>query len=110
MFCTKCGNQLDSRDRFCAQCGAVTAVGPQFTPGAVYGRLTRPRLERKLAGVCSGIARYFGVDPILIRILAIALLIWPTGVGLILYIACWIMMPNDPIALPAATAEPVPTA
>ncbi|MBS1873012.1 MAG: PspC domain-containing protein [Acidobacteria bacterium] len=101
MFCTKCGIQLEERDRFCSQCGAETGRGMQQAPGAVYSRLSRPRIDRKMAGVCSGIARYFGVDPTLIRILALALAIWPLGVGVIIYIVCWIVMPNDPLALPA---------
>lgn len=102
MFCTACGVQLQERDRFCSQCGTATGIGvPPREPGTVYNRLTRPRDDRKIAGVCSGLARYFGVDPVLLRILAVALLIWPTGLGLVAYVICWIVMPNDPLMLPA---------
>jgi phage shock protein C len=101
MFCTACGEQLEERARFCMQCGAATGRGTQQAPGTVYNRLSRPRDDRKLAGVCAGLARYFGVDVTLLRILAIALAIWPVGVGVIVYIICWIVMPNDPLLLPA---------
>lgn len=107
MFCTKCGVKLEDRDRFCAQCGTPTGAGMQQAPGTVYNRLSRPLIDRKVAGVCSGVARYFGVDPVLVRVLAIALAIWPTGVGVIMYIACWIVMPNDPVPVPAAAPQPV---
>lgn len=106
MFCTSCGNQLQDRDRFCSQCGTAASAGqPAQTTGTTYGRLARPRDDRKIAGVCSGIARYFGVDPVLVRILAVALLIWPTGLGLVLYLVCWIVMPNEPYLLPAASTS-----
>lgn len=104
MFCTKCGVQLGDRARFCFECGTPTGQGTQLAPGTVYNRLSRPREDRKVAGVCAGIARYFGVDVTLVRILAVALSIWPPGVGVIAYIVCWIAMPNDPYLLPAANS------
>jgi phage shock protein PspC (stress-responsive transcriptional regulator) len=70
----------------------------------VYNRLSRPRDDRKIAGVCAGIARYLGVDAVIVRILMVVLAIWPPGVGVILYIVCWMVMPNDPLMLP----EPAP--
>ncbi len=108
MFCTKCGTQLNDRDRFCSQCGTATGYGVQQDPTTVYNRLSRPRVDRKIAGVCAGLARYFGVDVTLVRILMVALLIWPTGVGLIIYVIAWIAMPNDPLMLPAP-ASPITT-
>lgn len=106
MFCTKCGTELEGRARFCMQCGTPTGAGTQQEPGTVYNRLSRPYADRKVAGVCGGIARYFGVDATLVRILAVALAIWPPGVGLIIYLVCWMVMPNDPAPLPAR-AQPV---
>jgi phage shock protein C len=63
-------------------------------------RLTRPMAEKKIAGVCAGIARYFGIDVTLVRIIMVCLAFWPPSVGLILYIVCWIVMPKDPLLLP----------
>jgi phage shock protein C len=107
MFCTKCGTEVGELARFCSQCGTATGRGLQAQAAAtMYNRLARPRDDRKLAGVCSGIARYMGLDVTLVRILAVVLALWPPGVGLIIYIVCWIVMPNDPFLLP----EPVHTA
>jgi phage shock protein C len=108
MFCTKCGVELTDSDRFCSQCGTQTGARLRQTEvGNVWNRLSRPRDDRKLAGVCAGLARYLGVDVSLVRILTVVLSIWPIGLGVILYIVCWIVMPNDPVALPAAENTPV---
>ena len=101
MFCTKCGVEIGERARFCSECGTATGRGSQQAPGTVYNRLSRPREDRKGAGVCAGIARYLGVDVTLMRILFVALSIWPVGVGVIVYIVCWVVMPNDLLLLPA---------
>jgi phage shock protein C len=102
MYCTKCGTQLKDADRFCSQCGSSTGRGVRPpVVGNLYNRLARPREDRKVAGVCAGIARYMGVDVTVVRVLMIVLAIWPPAVGLIVYIVCWIVMPNDPLLLPA---------
>lgn len=101
MYCTKCGTEIEERARFCSQCGTATGRGGQQESTTVYNRLSRPREDRKMAGVASGLARYIGIDPVLARILFLVLAIWPVGVGVILYIVCWIVMPNDPYLLPA---------
>jgi phage shock protein C len=81
--------------------------------GSSYGTrqqrpLRRPRLDRKIAGVCAGLASYMDVDVTLIRIIFLVLLFWPPGVGLILYVVCWIVMPQEPLLLPPA-AQHSPT-
>ncbi len=60
-------------------------------------RLYRSRTDRKLAGVCGGIARYFGIDPIIPRLLLLVLVIG-AGVGLLAYVICWIAIPMEPAA------------
>ena len=102
MFCTACGVQLDDRARFCSQCGTATGKGTQQAPETVYSRLSRPREDRKIAGVCAGFARYLGVDVTLVRLIAVILIFCPIGVGPIAYLIAWIVMPNDPLRLPEA--------
>ncbi len=58
-------------------------------------RLYRSRTERVLGGVCGGIAEYFGVDPTLVRLLALVLIL-AGGVGIIAYIIAWIVIPEEP--------------
>ena len=56
--------------------------------------LTRSRKDRMIAGVCSGLARYFGVDVSMVRVIAILALIVGTA-GFWIYIILVICLPND---------------
>ena len=56
--------------------------------------LYRPRDDRMIAGVCSGIARRFGLEPTLVRILFVASLFLP-GPQILIYLAAWLLMPNE---------------
>jgi phage shock protein PspC (stress-responsive transcriptional regulator) len=58
-------------------------------------RLYRSRVDRKVAGVCGGIAEYFDIDPVFVRIAAF-LLMFPHGLGVIAYLVCWIAIPQRP--------------
>ena len=103
MFCTKCGSDLRDQDKFCSSCGTSAGRGPVIHPTE---RLSRPR-DGKIAGVCAGFARYFGVDVTLVRIIWLALTVWPVPCfGAITYIVAWIVMPKDPVTLPAPTMYP----
>jgi phage shock protein PspC (stress-responsive transcriptional regulator) len=57
-------------------------------------RLYRSRSDRVLGGVCGGIARYFNVDPVLVRVGAVAL-IFLGGAGLLAYVAAVLLIPNE---------------
>jgi len=61
-----------------------------------YKRLYRSGKNRVLAGVCGGVAEYFGVDPILIRILWAIIVFFPPGLGIILYMLFWIFVSRNP--------------
>ncbi|MBQ3680842.1 MAG: PspC domain-containing protein [Paludibacteraceae bacterium] len=60
-------------------------------------RLTRSSTDKKIAGVCGGIAAYFdGVDSTLIRVIAVILAVFAFGFGgLIVYIVLAIIIPLD---------------
>jgi phage shock protein C len=109
MFCTQCGSQLAEPARFCASCGAPTDPGfvkSRFEPP--HNRLSRPREDAKIAGVCAGYARYLGIDVTLVRILLLFLFLW-AGMGALFYIVSWIVMPRDPelrIAAAPAASQP----
>jgi phage shock protein C len=57
--------------------------------------LVRPRQGRILAGVCAGLARRFGVNPTLMRILFVVTLIVIPGSQIIVYPILWILMPSE---------------
>jgi phage shock protein C len=105
MFCTRCGIELSDTANFCSGCGAGTAnatVYTGFTRPSDARHLSRPLEGKKIAGVCAGVARYFGLDVTLVRILWVILSIWPPCVGVIAYIVCWFVMPRDPMPVMAA--------
>jgi len=102
MFCSHCGNKLDPASRFCTACGAGVAAAGPFPTGTPFQRtsqLTRPRANRMIAGVCAGFALHYGWDLNLVRIIT-ALCIVLTGVGVFAYIAAWVIIPEEPYALP----------
>jgi phage shock protein C len=103
MFCTKCGITLRDQDKFCSECGTNAGRG---TPIMRAERLSRPVTDTKIAGVCAGFARYFGVDVTLIRVIWLVFCVWPIPLfGVVAYIVAWIVMPKDPLALPAASMQ-----
>ena len=57
-------------------------------------RLYRIRDGRVVAGVCAGLAAYFGIDPTLVR-LAFALFTIFGGAGILLYLGAWIIIPEE---------------
>jgi phage shock protein C len=58
-------------------------------------RLTRPRKGRIIAGVSQGIANFFGINVILVRVLWL-LLFLPGGLpGLVPYLVLWLVMPSE---------------
>jgi phage shock protein C len=57
-------------------------------------RLYRIRDGRIVAGVCAGLAAYFGVDPTLVR-LAFVLLTFFGGLGVLLYLGAWMVIPDE---------------
>ena len=58
-------------------------------------RFLRSRDDRMIAGVCGGAARYFGVDPALLRIALVLLAILGVGTGALVYLACWLLVPEQ---------------
>lgn len=52
--------------------------------------------DKKLAGVCGGIAEFFGIDSTLVRLGYVALVIC-AGTGILLYILCALIIPKKPI-------------
>lgn len=62
--------------------------------------LVRPRDNRVIAGVCAGLARRFGWDPTVVRVLFVVSLLLP-GPQVLIYLALWVIMPEE--ATPDAT-------
>jgi phage shock protein PspC (stress-responsive transcriptional regulator) len=58
-------------------------------------RLRRSRAERKIAGVCGGLGEFTDIDPVLFRVLFVVLA-FMGGMGILLYVAFWLAMPDAP--------------
>ena len=58
-------------------------------------RLYRSRTDKVLGGVCSGLANYFVLDPVLIRV-AWVIAFFAGGFGLLAYLIAWIVIPQEP--------------
>jgi len=68
----------------------------------------RRSTDKMVAGVAAGLAEYFSIDPVIMRIAFVALALMG-GPGLVLYIVMWIVMPEAVPAI-APTATPTPPA
>jgi phage shock protein PspC (stress-responsive transcriptional regulator) len=73
-----------------------------------YKRLMRSSTDRKIAGVCGGIAEYFDIDSTVVRLVWLVLLFIPVPIvpSIVAYIVAWLVMPQAPVPVAAATAPP----
>ncbi|MBA8826694.1 phage shock protein PspC (stress-responsive transcriptional regulator) [Saccharopolyspora lacisalsi] len=58
-------------------------------------RFRRSREDRMIAGVCGGAAKLFGTDAVLVRIFLVAATLLGFGTGILVYAACWLLVPED---------------
>lgn len=104
MFCTHCGTSLDNSANFCPNCGvAIKDGGRPYAQSPQSPNPPRPlfRLasDKKIAGVCSGVAYYLNMDITLFRVLFAAVTV-ATGIVplLIAYAIAWAIMPlGEPV-------------
>ena len=59
-------------------------------------KLYRSRVDRKIVGVCGGLAEYFGIDPTLVRLLFVLGLIFVGGT-LLAYLILALVIPEEPV-------------
>src|SRR5438105_8690985 len=96
MICANCQKQIADGSNFCYSCGAKqpTTSSASGDPG-VRKRLVRSSTDKKIAGVCAGLADYFDLDVTIIRILWF-LAVFFAGTGVLAYIILWIVLPVAP--------------
>jgi len=71
-------------------------------------KLYRSRTDSRISGVCGGIADHLDTDPVIIRLAFIGLTLIAPPAGIIGYLACWLIIPEEPPAHPAG-GEPAPS-
>jgi phage shock protein C len=106
MFCTHCGREVADSTNYCSSCGALQR---QRTS---HKQLTLSATDKKIAGVCGGIAEYLDVDPTIVRLIWVALSVVPGGFvgGALAYFLAWIIIPKAPaFASAEASATTVQT-
>jgi phage shock protein PspC (stress-responsive transcriptional regulator) len=57
--------------------------------------LVRPRKGRMVAGICAGIAEYFGLDVSLVRVIVAVVSVLTGGAGALAYLAAWMIIPDE---------------
>jgi phage shock protein C len=113
VFCKNCGNSMNDEARFCSACGTPIQAQPNaqtytqtYSAAPAYTtvtRLIRPSNGRMFAGVCQGLANNYAWDVVWVRVITVLLAIFGGGIGLVAYVVFWIIMPEEPLGLPAPT-------
>ncbi len=63
-----------------------------------------------LGGVCAGVGRSAGLDPLLLRVAVVAVTVLTGGAGLLAYLAAWVLVPREPVDTAPVDTAPVDTA
>jgi phage shock protein PspC (stress-responsive transcriptional regulator) len=89
--------------------GAPPQPGPAPGAAPARGKLYRSRSDRVFGGVCGGLGKHFGIDPVILRVLAVVLLLLGGG-SLIAYLIMMVVVPNEPVATGPEGAAPAQAA
>jgi phage shock protein C len=78
----------------------VIPAGTEPVPAPQEARLTRSATDKKIAGICGGLAEYFSVDSTMIRVVwCILAIFFGAGIGgALAYLAAWFIIPRPPAA------------
>src|SRR5580704_19617321 len=90
MFCMQCGREIADSSNFCSSCGGA------LRQRTSHKQLTLSATNKKLAGVCGGLAEYLDVDATIVRLIWVALSVVPGGFvgGALAYFLAWIIIPK----------------
>ncbi|WP_322488547.1 PspC domain-containing protein [Chloroflexus sp.] len=66
-------------------------------------RLTRSATDSMIGGVCGGLARYFGIDSTIVRLVFVLAVL--SGLSPLIYIVLWIIMPKEELAQPTLPVQ-----
>jgi phage shock protein C len=106
MTCVNCQKDIAAGSRFCYNCGRKQPETPPPGLSPTTGgkrKLMRSSTDKKIAGVCAGLADYFDIDPTIVRVVWL-LAVLCAGTGLLLYIILWIVLPLAPAGVVPTSA------
>jgi phage shock protein C len=69
-------------------------------------RLTRSRSDRMIAGVCGGLGQYFGIDPVIVRLIFVVVAITTVFITPVLYPILWLVIPEEGQRTPTMPLPP----
>jgi len=98
MICANCQRNIADGSNFCYNCGAKQPPSATAGPAAETGgrrRLVRSSTDKKIGGVCAGLADYFDIDVTIVRIVWLLAVLF-AGTGLLIYLILWIALPLAP--------------
>jgi phage shock protein C len=107
MICQNCQRDAADYSSFCPFCGAPQRV-PSSGQSKPFKRLTRSTSDRKIAGVCGGIAEYFDIDSTFVRLIWVLLILLPIPLvpAFLGYFVAWVIMPKAPRFTAAPAQQP----
>ena len=109
MNCPNCQRDITNYSNYCYFCGArqAHATASELPPR----HLRRSPVDSKIAGVCGGVAEYFGMDSTIVRLLWV-LVTFFTGLvpGIAVYLVGWLIMPAGSLPIPAQPVAQSPEA
>lgn len=109
MNCPNCQKEIVAGSNFCYNCGAkqADATAPAYGPPPTRRKLMRSSTDKKIGGVCAGLADYLDIDPTIVRVVW-ALAVLCAGTGVLVYFVLWMVLPQAPTGVypTSVTANP----
>ena len=89
--CPYCGEGIRREAIKCRFCGSRLG-----SAGVALSDWYRSDHDQLIAGVCGGLAEEFGVPPTLVRLGFVLATLFMGGIGIVLYVVLWVVMPREP--------------
>ena len=104
-YCAGCGKELPMGSRFCPACGRAVHYA-NAVPTTNFDGIVRPRVGRKIGGVCLALSKRYGWDLALVRVATVLIGLFTFPLGVIAYCILWAVLPEEPYLLKDTTSTP----